>query len=254
MTKEQKIGVFDSGIGGLFNLANLQKAMPNADFIYLADTANLPYGSRNKKELISFAKNVISFFEKKPVTTVVVACNTLSSVLLETGLKSKQFNWVDVIAPAVLEVKNTEKNVGVIATEYTIKSRIYKKMLTSMQKNSFEIACPNLVNLIESGQKISVIKEALFNYLNEFKIRLHCLILGCTHYGMLKNQAAEFFERKVRIIDTNYSVVKAVQNITEPGLGNSGIEFFVTGEVEKFIKIAKPLFDFNFNNVVKVNL
>lgn len=254
MTKEQKIGVFDSGVGGLFSLVNLQKAMPNADFIYLADTVNLPYGSKNKKELISFAKNVVSFFEKKPVTTVVVACNTLSSVLLETGLKSKQFNWIDVIAPAALEVKNTEKNVGVIATEYTIKSRIYKKMLTSMQKNSFEIACPNLVNLIESGQKISVIKETLFNYLNEFKINLDCLILGCTHYGMLKNQAAEFFERKVRIIDTNYSVVKAVQNITKPGLGNSGIEFFVTGEVEKFIKIAQPLFDFNFNNVVKVNL
>ena len=64
MTKEQKIGVFDSGVGGLFSLANLKKAMPNADFIYLADTINLPYGSKNKEELTSFAKNIISFFEK----------------------------------------------------------------------------------------------------------------------------------------------------------------------------------------------
>lgn len=254
MTKEQKIGVFDSGAGGLFSLANFKKAMPNADFIYLADTINLPYGSKNKEELISFAKNVINFFEKKPVTTVVVACNTLSSVLLETGLKSNEFNWVDVIAPAVLEVKSTEKNIGVIATEYTIKSGIYKKMLTSMQKNLFEIACPNLVNLIESGQKISVIKEELFNYLSRFKVNLDCLILGCTHYGMLKNQAAKFFKRKVRIVDTNYSVVKAVQNVAEPSSGSGEIEFFVTGDAEKFIKIAKPLFDFNFNNVVKVNL
>lgn len=254
MTKEQKIGVFDSGVGGLFSLANLKKAMPNADFIYLADTANLPYGSKNKEELTSFAKNVISFFEEKPVPTVVVACNTLSSVLLETELKSKQFNWVDVIAPAVLEVKNTEKNIGVIATEYTIKSGIYKKMLTSMQKNLFEIACPNLVNLIESGWEISIIKEELFNYLSRFNVNLDCLILGCTHYGMLKSQAAEFFEKKVRIIDTNCSVVKAAQRVTENSLGSGKVEFFVTGEVEKFIKIAKPLFDFNFNNVVKVDL
>lgn len=254
MTKEQKIGVFDSGVGGLFSLANLKKAMPNADFIYLADTANLPYGSKNKVELTSFAKNVISFFEEKPVTTVVVACNTLSSVLLETELKSKQFNWVDVIAPAVLEVKNTEKNIGVIATEYTIKSGIYKKMLTSMQKNLFEIACPNLVNLIESGREISIIKEELFNYLSRFNVNLDCLILGCTHYGMLKSQAAEFFEKKVRIIDTNCSVVKAAQRVTENSLGSGKVEFFVTSEVEKFIKIAEPLFDFNFNNVVKVDL
>lgn len=254
MTKEQKIGVFDSGVGGLFSLANLKKVMPDVDFIYLADTANLPYGSKNKEELTSFAKNVINFFEEKPVNTVVVACNTLSSVLLETRLKSKQFNWVDVIVPAVLEVKSTEKNVGVIATEYTIKSGIYKKILTSVQKNSFEIACPNLVNLIESGRGIDIIKEELFNYLSKFKLSLDCLILGCTHYGMLKNQAAEFFERKVRIIDTNCSVVKAVQSVTKHSSGGGEIEFFVTGEAEKFIKIAKPLFDFNFDNVVEVDL
>ena len=123
-----------------------------------------------------------------------------------------------------------------------------------MQKNLFEIACPNLVSLIESGREISIIKEELFNYLSKFNVNLDCLILGCTHYGMLKNQAAEFFEKKVRIIDTNCSVVKAVQSVTEHSSGGGEIEFFVTGEVEKFIKIAEPLFDFNFNNVVKVDL
>lgn len=170
-----KIGIFDSGVGGLTVLKELINDYPFAHYIYYGDTKNLPYGEKSKEELLSLSCNIIDFLISKNVDIIVIACGTVSSNVYEE-LKSKyDIPIIDIITPVIDYIKeNNLKNVGVLGTSMTIKSKVFEK------ENIKAVACPEFVSLIENGKQIDI-------YAKKYLSELECenIILGCTHYPIV---------------------------------------------------------------------
>ncbi len=185
------IGVFDSGIGGLTVLRELIKRLPNENFIYVGDTARVPYGPKSKDTVTKYASQIIDFLLLKKVKLIVVACNTVSSNSLTTLKKKYKIPIIGVIEPGVkMALAKTEnKKIGVIGTTATIRSNFYETLLKKQGKNIsvYSKACPMFVPLVEEGwfnNKISL--EVAKKYLLPLKNKgIDTLILGCTHYPML---------------------------------------------------------------------
>ena len=177
-----KVGLFDSGIGGLSVLKKLIEKYPNNEYIYFGDTKNLPYGSKSKEELKILAKNNIEFLLKFNVDVIVIACGTVSSNCLDYLKESYNIPIIDIISPTINYLNSSSyNNIGVIATEATINSHIFKNKIN---KNIYEIATPKLVPLIE-GTSNGNLNEVLKEYLNNYVDVIEVLVLGCTHYPLI---------------------------------------------------------------------
>lgn len=179
------IGVFDSGIGGLTVLKELMKYHPKQDYIYFGDTKNLPYGTKNKEELIKLASNIIEFFINKRVDIIFIACGTVSSTIY-SDLKNKyNIPIVSIIDSTISYIKNNNiDNIAVLATPATIKSHIFKDKLGDISVE--EVSCSNFVPIIEEKIDNKYKKLYIEQYLKGIKKqRIKNIILGCTHYPLI---------------------------------------------------------------------
>ena len=176
-----RVGIFDSGLGGINVLSCLRKKYPNNDYVYFGDTLNLPYGDKTKDELLKLACDAIDFLIKRKVDVIIIACGTISSTCF-LELKNKYHIPIyDIISPTINYLKNSDyQNIGVIGTNRTIESNIF----FIPNKTILMKATPSFVPIIENELVIEKENE-IINELNNFK-NSDILVLGCTHYPLLK--------------------------------------------------------------------
>ena len=193
-----RIGVFDSGLGGLTVLSSLLKVARGGEFFYFGDTARVPYGIRSGEAVINYSLQCVGFLEKFSIDLLVVACNTASAKAF--GVLKKSFPHMEiyeVITPAVEEVvKRANQKVGVIGTPATVGSNIYPKRIKAL-KPSLEVvqkATPLFVPLVEEGLTDGpLVREAIKHYLLGWREKIDTLLLGCTHYPLLEGAIEELF-------------------------------------------------------------
>ncbi len=260
------VGVFDSGIGGLTVAKSLFEILPNENIIYLGDTARLPYGTKSKETVIRYSVEITKFLLNKNVKMVVVACNTASSVALQYLRKVSSVPVVGVIKPgsraAIALTKNC--NIGVIGTLGTIQSFAYKTQIHKYERdiNVFSKACSLFVQLAEDGWTDNRIAELIAEeYLNEFKkLKIDTLILGCTHYPILKNTITKVLGKKIKLIDSGEEAAKEVKRLLEqhhilnPQKGPGRHKFYVTDFQKKFKEISERFLGQPIHDVKKVKL
>ena len=182
-----KIGMFDSGIGGLTVLKEFIKRYPNNHYIYYGDTKNLPYGTKEKEELLKLVKPIISFFTKQKVDFIIIACGTISANCFSKLKKMTTIPIYDIITPTINYLNhNNYKSLAIFATNRTIDSHIFKDKLIA--KDVLEIKTPEFVPMIENNKlDFSIIKNYCSQVLN-----YDILILGCTHYPLLINELKKY--------------------------------------------------------------
>ncbi len=193
------IGVFDSGVGGLTVHREIMRQLPNENVVYFGDTARVPYGSKSKNNIIRFSRQIIRFLKTKNVKAIVIACNTASALALETVKEEFDIPIIGVIVPgaraAVRETKNGQ--IGVLGTEATIKSETYTKEIRKLMPEAEVIGkpCPLFVPLVEEGfAKHKITEEVIDIYLSDMrKSEIDTLILGCTHYPLLRSRIMAYF-------------------------------------------------------------
>lgn len=245
------IGVFDSGVGGLTVLKELKELLPFEDYIYFGDTARLPYGTKSKKTITTFASQIVEFLLNKNVKLIVAACNTVSSNSINFLRKKYKIPIIGVIEPGVeLALSLTKKKrIGIIGTRRTISSHKYKTLL--LKKDSklkiSELACPLFVPLVEEGLTNNKIADmAIASYLSVLKKqKIDTLILGCTHYPLLLKPLRKFFGPQTRLVNSGYAVsikVKKVlssQNLVTGKKRQGKISFFISDLSDGFLNVAK---------------
>ena len=245
------IGIFDSGVGGLTVLAEIRKTLPNENIIYLGDTKNFPYGNRSKEEIIKFAIKNVETLINEQVKIIVIACGTATSQAIETLKEKFDIPIIGIIEPTVQYIKEQNyKEVGVIATEGTIRSGAWEKHLKTNIKNIEVInkACPMLATIAEEGRATSeegkaVIKE----YMEPFKKnKIDKIILGCTHYPIYEDLIRKELVYPVELINTGVTVARELfQYLENNNLLNTNVHkedlIYLTKPEEEFKKIAKNL-------------
>lgn len=224
---DRPIGVFDSGIGGLTVLKELESAFPNENFIYLGDTARLPYGSKSSNTIKKYVEQNLKFFlETKNIKALVVACNSASTVLEDLTLppEIKVFGVIEPGAETALQASKT-KNIGLWATRATVNGQAYEKALRSLCAQDLKFtatACPLLVPLVEEGLWDSPLTVSVFDlYLEDIlKSQVDTLILGCTHYPLLKASLEKYLKNKnisLQIIDSAIALTQKIKRSFERG-------------------------------------
>lgn len=253
MKNNLPIGVFDSGIGGLTVVKEIVKELPNESIIYLGDTARIPYGTRSKRVIIKFALELTQFLLKKNIKCLVVACNTISANALE---KIKKVSLVPVIDVISATKKIVTGKAGVIATAGTISSGAYASVA------KFSQACPLFVSLAEEGMTSGLaVEEIARGYLSGLKkAKIDTLILGCTHYPLLRSVIAKTMGNKVKLIESGEPTAKKLREfLAQKGLLSEIIKpnynFFFTDDPERVSKIAESFFGQKLpGKIIKIEL
>lgn len=223
-TSKKAIGIFDSGFGGLTITKSILKELPEYDFVYLGDTARVPYGNRSRDVIYEFTKQAVDFLFINNCELVILACNTASSEALrkiQQEYLSKNYpnkRVLGVVIPASEYAAEKTKNgkVGVIATEGTVKSGAFKRELRKQNPKIkvFQNACPLLVPIIESGEQNSEVADIMLKkYLKPLLAKdVDTLILGCTHYGILESKIKKLIGEKVTVISEANVVAKKLKD------------------------------------------
>lgn len=247
------IGVFDSGVGGLSVLIELERLLPHENFVFLADQFYVPYGEKTKNELVALAYKITDYFiQKHEVKMMVVACNT--STCSSIGEVRKKYSLpivgtVPAIKPASEQTKT--KTVGIIATPSTSQSQVLEELIENHCQNIkvINVGCKNLENVVEDGELESIeVKKLLIKYLKKIKkSKADCLVLGCTHYPFLKKAIREIMDRPIKLIDGGKAIARQTGTLLRKySLNNSSIKkgkstFFSTGDYHKFTQVASKL-------------
>lgn len=217
--KDQPIGVFDSGLGGLTVVRELMAAMPGEDIVYLGDTARVPYGIKSLETVQRFALEDATFLRRFNPKLLVVACNTASAAAIDVLRANMDVEVVDVIAPgASAAVEATAGAIGVIATEATISSQAYQKAIRQhdSQRDVVAASCPLLVPIVEEGRAEDdpIVLHVLSDYLRKLqRVRPGALILGCTHYPLLSKAIGKLMGPEVPLINSGQAAAMEVQRI-----------------------------------------
>lgn len=260
------IGVFDSGLGGLTVLHELKKIMPLEKFIYFGDTAHIPYGNKSKRTIEKHCLDIIKFLETKKIKLIIVACNTASSVALKTIKAHTLTPIIDVISPcvsyAITRTKN--KRIGIIGTETTINSQEYQRQIQKKNKKIklFFKACPLFVPIIEEGEiKQKFVDEIVKLYLRDLKAnKIDTLILGCTHYPIIKKTIQKILTPKIEIIDSAISTANYAnqyldkKNIRSKNKQITEDEFFVSDKMIRFSDIADMFLKQKIKKITQIDL
>ena len=237
-----KIGVFDSGIGGLTVLKALLDHYPEVDFVYLGDTARVPYGTKSAQTVIRYSLECADFLMGEGIDLLVIACNTASSYALDVLKESLPVPVFGVIDPGVKKaIENTKGKVGVIGTRATVLSGSYKELLERYGVKVYQKTCPLFVPLVEEGIIKGPIAESIIDYyLKELKESgVDTLILGCTHYPLLKPLIEEYMGEDVKVIDSAQAVALEISQVVERE-GSSSLELFftdITPNLENLIEL-----------------
>ncbi|MBI1362599.1 MAG: glutamate racemase [Proteobacteria bacterium] len=237
------VGVFDSGVGGLTVLTALRDAMPTEDFIYFGDTGRTPYGSKPQEMVARFAEEISAFLLSKQVKAIVIACNTASCAALDKLSRTLPVPVFGVIDPAIDAALVHGKRIGVIGTSGTINSEAYQTRLSARGAHVWSKACPLLAPMVEEGLWDDPIAQLVVrHYLEDAPKSLHSLILGCTHYPVLKNVMSRVVPW-VNLIDSAESTAEVVRTaLHQKGLANTrgtgAIRHFVTGDASSYRLLA----------------
>lgn len=262
---KRAIGIFDSGIGGLTVLKELKRLLPGESTIYLGDTARVPYGIRSKETVTRYSLENAQFLLSKGIKMLVVACNTASSLSLDALKKTIKIPITGVIEPGVKSaVKMTEnRRIGVIGTEATIKSNAYLTIIKKIDPEIevFSYACPLFVPLVEEGWLDDpVTVEVTKRYLAPFKThRIDTLILGCTHYPLLKNVIRMVMGDDINIIDSGIETAKEIKKLLkqlkiENTTQDVSHRIFVTDSPERFRSVGERFLDEKITNIEMITL
>jgi len=262
--RKYAIGVFDSGLGGLTVVKELIKQLPNEDIVYFGDTARVPYGTKSKEAIMRFSKENVRFLLKHKVKMIVVACNSSSSFALSALHKKFSLPIVGVIEPGAKKACAVTKNkkIGVIATSATIQSQKYVRMIKKISKKAIvkSQACPLFVPLAEEGWFFEkATRDIAKKYLSTMiKSKIDTLILGCTHYPLLKKVIASVMGRQVFLVDSAKETAGEVKGILKKmDLENLSsrkgrYQFFVSDKPQHFKDLAKRFLGCNIKNIKKV--
>ena len=247
MDNQKPIGIFDSGIGGLTVLNELQKILPCENFIYYADTKHLPYGDKSKEEIISFSKYIAKYFIENDVKAIVIACGTASALAFETLKNDYDVPIFNVIDSTVNHLNSN--NIGIIATCASISSNVWdNKILEKLPNaNITKVACPKLVPLAESGLlDVTEAEIALTEYLEIIKEKnVDTLILGCTHYPLFLPLIKKILDSNTSIINIGTPLAIDFKNYLDSNNLNSTqneivkVQYVVSGDKNKFLESKK---------------
>ena len=246
MMDNRSIGVFDSGLGGLTAVKQIMQELPNENIVYFGDTGRVPYGSRSTETIIKYSKSDMHFLLEKDVKTVVVACGTVSSVALPYLKESVPVPIIGVVEAASEAAISASKNnrIGIIGTKGTIKSGAYERYITlkNPEIKTFSKACPLFVPLVENGHFDTMVAELVTEeYLTGIKESgVDTLILGCTHYPLLKNTIARFMGEGVTLIDAGAEVAKLLKatltrkNLLAEAPSAEQYKYYVSDDIDGF--------------------
>ncbi len=260
---DRPIGVFDSGIGGLTVLKALSEAMPGEDFIYLGDTARLPYGTKSNEVIIRYSKENTEFLLAKGIKMLVVACNTSSAVALDAIASQTMVPVIGVIEPGARAAAKASRRgkIGVIGTEATIASGAYTRAIQRLSPRAeiYTRACPLLVPLAEEGWVDNEIAErTVAIYLESLKQSgIDTLLLGCTHYPLLREMFVRILGAGVRIVDSATATALEVRarlrtsRLLKRG-GNGSQSFFVTETPDRFVRVGRRFLGPQVESAVRI--
>ncbi|MCK9483620.1 MAG: glutamate racemase [Candidatus Marinimicrobia bacterium] len=258
------IGVFDSGLGGLTVVKQLIRQLPREQIIYFGDTARVPYGNKSAETVQKFSLQIANFLAARGVKMIVVACNTASSFALEMLQTRFDLPVIGVIEPGVRSalVASPGKKIGVIGTTGTINSGKYIHLLLAADSSAevFTQACPLFVPLVEEGWEASPITEMVAReYLQKLSPQIDTLILGCTHYPIIKNVIQKVVDGNIRIIDTAVETANQVRQILTQYALLSDLQkppkhqYYVSDLPQKFEEIAERFLGEPIVNVERVH-
>ena len=249
---ERAIGVFDSGVGGLTVLNSIKSLLPNENIIYIGDNYHCPYGDKTPAQLFKYASGIVEYFIKQNVKLIVLACNTTSSTVLER----LQMTYPEVMIIGVIDatvndfINRKVANTLIIATVATIKSNKYPETIKQIDSKieTFSLATPKLVPLVESGKYKEGIYDVLHEYLDDYKEKVQSIILGCTHYPILKEQIENVLPN-IEYVSSSEAISKSVKDILSKKKllnlnKNNYIKIYTTGDVDEFIYSSSGFFDY----------
>jgi glutamate racemase len=271
MNASQPIGVFDSGIGGLTVLRALRERLPAEDFVYLGDTARVPYGTKSAATVLRYSENNLAFLVRKQVKLVVVACNTASAYALHALQDRSEIPVVGVVEPGSRAAvrRSRTRVIGVIGTRGTIKSHAYERTIGALEPEATVVGwpCPLFVPLVEEGFLQGPIPRAVtLHYLSGLarqEPRIDTLLLACTHYpllyDLLQETADALFEARVTCVDSASAVADEVVTTLEelglqrPGDGEGRTRFYVT-DLTRFEEIGARFLGQPIRSVTQVDI
>ena len=265
MKKEQQpIGVFDSGLGGLTVVKSLIEQMPNEDIIYFGDTARVPYGGRSRATIQTYARQDVDFLLHYEVKAVVIACNTADSMARTELEKSYAMPIIGVVEPAARQAVAETRNgkIGVIGTKATVKSGAYEQAVRAICSDAhiFSQACPLLVPLVENGRfrrEDKVVQLILDEYLAELRReQIDTLVLGCTHYPLLREAVAACLPQVNIICSGEASTDTLHETLKKANLLNTADKigthrYFVSDDADGFTVNAEAFLGRSLDGVVQ---
>ncbi len=249
-----KVGIFDSGIGGLTILNSLLKTRKDVEVFYLADTKRFPYGNKNFNEIRSIAKEICNWFEDKNLDAILIACNTTNACamdILEENLKIPCFDLINSVSDLI-----SKEIIGVLATPTTVRSSYYKKAINLKKENFvvFQQECPEFVTEIENNKinlkRINFLSDSYLSPL--LKKNIQELILGCSHYPLIYDVLRNKVDPNINIIDPSTALIKKFnefflipKNHCYDNISYSNVRFFVTAKNNEFSQKVKFWFEIN---------
>lgn len=267
--RKMPVGVFDSGVGGLTVVREIMRQIPNERIVYFGDTARVPYGSKSRETITRYSRQIVRFLETMRVKAIVVACNTASAYALDGLEREIDIPIIGVVRPGAKVAAETTRNgrVGVIGTEATIGSGIYT---TYIKKINPEVeltgkACPLFVPLVEEGLwQDPVTDEIAMRYLGELiDTDIDTLILGCTHYPLIRSTVGKIMGEHVKLVNPAYETARELKellmekglfNPVPPSLGTNKYRFFVSDGAERFMHFANSIIKYGVLSAKIVNI
>ncbi|MDD4803075.1 MAG: glutamate racemase [Syntrophomonas sp.] len=264
--KTKPIGIFDSGVGGLSVVKILLDRLPFESFVFYGDTAHVPYGTKSRDELCTYSKDIISFLLSREVKTIVVACNTSSSITLPEIEKTCPIPILGVAKPGAREAARVTRNgkIGVIATQATVNSGSFSANIKAIDSDYeiFSVACPRLVPMVESGvfgglETRQAVEEYTAPILRQ---GIDTLVMGCTHYPFLAPVISDIAGNRVTLVDPAAETIEELieilgqNNILNDNHAAGTREFYVSGNEDSFYKVGRLLIGDVIQKVEQIKL
>lgn len=266
--RNSPIGVFDSGVGGLTVVREIMRQMPEERLVYFGDTARVPYGTKSKDTIVRYTRQNIRFLMTQDVKAIVIACNTATAFALETVEKELDIPVIGVIHAGAKTAVDATRNgkIGIIGTEGTIRSGVYTKVMEEM-KGGLEVIgkpCPLFVPLVEEGLlHDSVTDEIASRYLSELKGKfIDTLVLGCTHYPLLRSTVGRVMGPEVTLVNPAYETALELKQVLsesqllheEDDSSPDKYRFYVSDLAEKFTNFASSILPDQVKQTKKINI
>lgn len=260
------IGIFDSGVGGLTVAKEIMRQLPGESLVYFGDTARVPYGTKSKATVCKYSKQIVRFLQTRKVKAIVIACNTASALAREELEEMVDVPILDVVRPGAKMAAETTRNkkIGVLGTRSTIKSGIYEKYLHQIDAEITVVskACPLFVPLVEEGLfEDRITEDVVGRYLHDMKeYEIDSLVLGCTHYPLLRGVIGREAGAGVRLVNPAYETAKFLKEMLKekellaPAGGEVTQDFFVSDGADEFISFANSVLPRRVENISLVDI